>query len=186
MDTHLAEMADEKLAALAQRNNEEAFGVLMSRYQPKLLRYGHRFLSQDAHIEDAVQEVFIKAYQNLRSFDTARPFSPWMYRIAHNTFVNTLRKNSRSPFISVDLDTVAAYAAYEIDPAAGEEAEETKALIDRGLAALPPLYRDVLTLHYIEELGYQEIADVLHVPIGTVGIRLHRARKALKNYVDGE
>lgn len=177
---------DEELATLVQGKNEEAFGVLMSRYQPKLLRYGRRFLSENAPIEDVVQEVFIKTYQNIQSFDASRPFSPWIYRIAHNLFANTLRHNSRSPFITVDLDAFSAHVAYEIDPAGEEEREQTKTLIDRGLDALVPIYREIIILYYLEQLSYQEIADVLHVPLGTVGIRLSRAREALKKYVEGE
>lgn len=182
----MAQETDEVLARRVQGKNEAAFGVLMQRYTPKLLRYGRRFLSSGAHIEDAVQDVFIQAYQNMQSYDVRRPFSPWLYRIAHNMFVNTIRKNSRSPFVTLDLDTLAAYTAYETDPAAEEEVRETKALIDRGLEALSPNYREVLVLRYLEQLDYQEIADVLHVPLGTVGIRLHRARAALKKYVTGE
>ena len=186
MNTELAKETDEALAALVQGKNEAAFGVLMHRYQPKLLRYGRKFLSQSAPIEDVVQEVFIKMYQNIQSFDATRPFSPWLYRIAHNQFVNALRTHSRLPFITVDLDLFSAHSAYEIDPAGDEEREETKSLIDRGLEALSPIYREVLVLYYLENLGYQEIADVLHAPVGTVGIRLRRAREALKKYVAGE
>jgi RNA polymerase sigma-70 factor, ECF subfamily len=186
MDEKMVQKTDEELAALVQGKNEQAFGVLMSRYQSKLLRYGRRFLSENAPIEDVVQEVFIKTYQNIKSFDVTRPFSPWIYRIAHNTFVNTLRHNSRMPFITVDLDTFSAHPTYEIDPAGDEEREHTRALINRGLKALAPIYREVIVLYYLEQLNYQEIADVLHVPIGTVGIRLRRAREALKIYVEGE
>jgi RNA polymerase sigma-70 factor (ECF subfamily) len=180
----LGRKTDEELAALVQGKNEAAFGVLMNRYQPKLLRYGRRFLSESAPIEDAVQEVFIKTYENMLSFDTARPFSPWIYRIAHNLFANTLRKNSRQPFITVDLDLFSTHTAYEIDPAGDEEREEVRALVERGLKTLPPIYREVLVLYYLEEFSYQEIAEVLRVPLGTVGIRLRRAREALKKYVE--
>ena len=182
----LSQKTDEELAALVQGKNEDAFGVLMSRYQPKLLRYGRRFLLDVAPIEDVVQEVFIKTYQNIQEFDTTRPFSPWIYRIAHNLFVNALRSNSRQPFIAVDLDMFSAHAAYEIDPAGDEEREQMKTLIDTGLSALVPIYREVIILYYVEQLEYQEIAEILHVPIGTVGIRLRRAREALKKYVTGE
>ncbi len=185
MDELLHQKTDEELAALVQGKNEAAFGVLMNRYQPKLLRYGRKFLSDNAPIEDVVQEVFIKTYENIRSYDPARPFSPWIYRIAHNMFVNALRSKSRLPFITVDLDMFSAHTAYEIDPAGDEEREETRALIDRGLKALTPIYREVIILYYLEHLDYQQIADVLHVPIGTVGVRLRRAREALKNYVAG-
>ena len=181
----LQKKTDEELAALIQGKNEQAFGVLMHRYQPKLLRYGRKFLSENAPIEDVVQEVFIKTYQNIQSFDPARPFSPWIYRIAHNLFVNALRSESRLPFITVDLDLFSAHAAYEIDPAADEEREQIRTMIGKGLEALTPLYKEVLILYYLENLSYQEIAEVLHVPIGTVGIRLRRAREALKIYVEG-
>ncbi len=186
MDEKISQKTDEELAALVQGKNETAFGVLMSRYQPKLLRYGRRFLSGNAPIEDVVQEVFIKMYQNIQSYDATRPFSPWIYRIAHNMFANALRNNSRLPFVTVDLDMFSAHAAYEIDPAADEERENARTLVDRGLKTLAPIYREVIILYYIEQLSYQEIADVLRVPVGTVGIRLRRAREALKIYVEGE
>jgi RNA polymerase sigma-70 factor (ECF subfamily) len=179
----LQEKTDEELAALVQGKNEEAFGVLMSRYQPKLLRYGRTFLADTAPIEDVVQEAFIRTYQNILSFDPARPFSPWIYRIAHNLFANALRQKSRQPFFTVDFDMFAAHPAYETDPAEDEEREQVRALIDRGLNELTPAYREVLVLYYVEQLSYQEIAEVLRVPVGTVGIRLRRARESLKRYV---
>ncbi len=185
MDESLTHKTDEELATLVQGKNEVAFGVLMSRYQPKLIRYGRKFLSEKAHIEDAVQEVFIKVYRNIQGFDATRSFSPWIYRIAHNMFVNTMRQNSRLPFVTVDLDLFSAHAAYEVDPAGDEERMEMRALVERGLEALSPNYREVIILYYLEQLDYQQIADVLHVPIGTVGVRLHRARETLKHYVAG-
>lgn len=180
----LSEKTDEELATLVQGNTEAAFGVLMSRYQPKLLRYGRKFLRDSAPIEDVVQEVFIKAYQNMQSFDASRSFSPWIYRIAHNQFANALRTNSRHPLSFVDLDLFSAHTAYEIDPGAEEEREETRTLVGAGIESLSPLYQEVLILYYLEELSYQDIAEVLRVPVGTVGIRLHRAREALKKYVE--
>lgn len=182
MEAALETQTDEELAARVQAHDERAFGILMERYQPRLLRYGRKFLTDTAPIEDAVQEVFIKTYENIRSFDTTRPFSPWIYRIAHNRFVNALRDKQRTPFITVDLDAFSAHAAYEIDPEGDEERAEARDLVNRGLAALDPLHREVLVLYYIEQLSYREIADVLHVPVGTVGIRLHRAKNALRTY----
>ncbi|MBI2409633.1 RNA polymerase sigma factor [Candidatus Kaiserbacteria bacterium] len=184
MEDALAQKTDEELAALVQRNNEAAFGVLMERFQNKLLRYGRKFLYEHAPIEDAVQEVFIKTYQNIQSYDPKRPFSPWIYRIAHNMFVNSLRERSRLPFITVDLDLFPALASHKLDPAEDEEREEIRTRIERGLAKLSALYREVLILYYLEDLSYQEIAEVLRVPIGTVGIRLKRAREALKKHVE--
>jgi RNA polymerase sigma-70 factor (ECF subfamily) len=177
--------SDEALAALVQGNNQEALGVLMDRYQAKLMRYGRRFLAQDADIADAVQDVFIKAYENIQSFDATRRFSPWIYRIAHNTFVNELRRKSREPLLYIDLDTILAHPSYEFDPAAEEERTEMKALMDKGLSALSPAYKEVIILYYVEDQSYQEISEILEVPLGTVGVRLRRAREALKKYVEG-
>jgi RNA polymerase sigma-70 factor, ECF subfamily len=179
------DMTDEALAALVQGNNYEALGVLMDRYQAKLLRYGKRFLAHDANIVDVVQDVFVKAYENIQSFDASRKFSPWIYRIAHNAFVSEIRRKKREPLAYLNLDTILAHPSYEFDPAADEERIQMKVLIDKGLDALSPAYKEVIVLYYIENQSYQEISDILQVPVGTVGVRLRRARQALKDYVEG-
>ena len=179
------DMTDEALAALVQGNNHEALGVLMDRYQAKLLRYGKRFLAQDANIVDVVQDVFVKAYENIQSFDSTRKFSPWIYRIAHNAFVSEIRRKSREPVAYLDLDAILAHPAYEFDPAADEERSQMQGMIEKGLDALTPAYKEIIILYYIEQQSYQEISDILQVPVGTVGVRLRRARKALKDYVEG-
>ena len=176
---------DEELALLVQGNNQEAFGVLMDRYQDKLLRYGRRFLTQDESIVDVVQEVFIKAYQHIQSFDASRRFSPWMYRIAHNAFINEIRRKKRDPLLYIDLDAVIDHPSYEFDPLADEERVEMQALMEKGLNALTPAYKEIIILYYIEGQGYEEISDILQIPIGTVGVRLRRARVKLKEYVQG-
>ncbi len=176
-------LSDEELAHLVQGNNQEAFGVLMDRYQVKLLRYGRRFLSQDAPIDDAVQDVFIKVYENIQSFDATKRFAPWVYRIAHNEFVSTLRARARAP-VTLDLDTLTAHPFYEFDPALEEERSHIQHLVERGLGQLSEVQREVVILYYLEELSYQEISDILRIPVGTVGVRLRRARQALKKYVE--
>ena len=174
------QLSDEEVATLVQRGDKEQFGILVERYEAKLLRYGRKFLSRTEDIEDIVQEVFINCYQNLQSFDPSQRFSPWIYRIAHNAFVNGLRKNKRSPLVFVDFDTFVAHPVYE-DPLPREREEaEVKRMIEKSLQRLKPKYREVLVLYYLEELSYKEIADIIKVPIGTVGIRLTRAKSALK------
>lgn len=179
-------VSDEELALLVQNSREageQAFGVLMERYEPKLSRYGSKFLSDSAHIEDSVQDIFIKVYQNMQSFDATRRFSPWIYRIAHNEFVNALKKVSRGAVPVFDFDALVAHQVYE-DPVVDEkEKEEMIVLLNKGLETLSPLYREVLILRYLEDLSYQEIADILQVPQGTVGVRILRARTELRKYV---
>lgn len=182
MNDSRPETTDEELALLVRQGDKEKFGLLMERYSPKLFRYGRKFLSNTDNIEDMVQEVFIKTYENIQSFDTSQRFSPWIYRIAHNTFVNALRKNLKAPLYFFDLDAIVSHSFYENpSPEEDEEKRKIKPMIDAGLAQLSPKYREVIVLHYLEELGYQEIADILHVPIGTVGIRLKRAKDKLKD-----
>jgi RNA polymerase sigma-70 factor (ECF subfamily) len=176
----LTHISDEEAARLVQEGERDAFGVLVTRYEEKLLRYGRKFLSKSEDIEDIVQDVFLNCYQNIQSFDASQKFSPWIYRIAHNAFVNGLRKHKRSPLVFVDFDAFVAHPVYE-DPLPRErEQAEIKKMIDKGLSSLKPHYREVLVLYYLEELSYKEISDIVQVPVGTVGIRLKRAKEALK------
>ncbi len=174
---------DEKLALYLQQGLEEPLGILMDRYGPKLMRYGKKFLSNPDNIEDIVQEVFIKVYQNIQGFDTNQKFSPWIYRIAHNSFVNRLRAADKEPILSFDFDALVSHSVYEDPMVKEKENEEMRVIISKGLKKLSPPYREVVTLHYFEDMSYQEIADILHVPIGTVGIRLRRAREILKKHI---
>ena len=170
---------DEEIARLVQYGDTEQFGLLMERYESKLLRYGRKFLSDRENIEDLVQDIFIKAFQNIKGFDASKRFSPWIYRIAHNTFVNALKKNSRTPFM-IELDTLVSHPVYE-DPGETErEQSELKLMINKSLESISPKYKEVLILYYLEDLDYKEISEVLQVPTGTVGIRLRRAKEALK------
>ena len=175
-----AEPTDEELATAVQKGDKDMFGILMGRYEKKLFRYGRRFLSQKENVEDVVQEVFIKAYQAIQSFDPSQRFSPWIYRIAHNMLVNALKKNSRTPLSFIDFDTLIAHPVYEETTISDEERATLHKMIDRGLDKLSPSYREILILYYLEDQSYKEIADILRVPIGTVGIRLKRARESLK------
>jgi RNA polymerase sigma-70 factor, ECF subfamily len=176
--------SDEELAVAIQGGETALFGELMRRYQPKLERYGRRFLGDGDAIADAVQETFIKAYKNLQGFNAKLTFSPWMYRIAHNVFVNMLRSKSRSPIVAVDLDTFLPHASYD-DPADAErDRKDMRQAIDAGLSRVSAHYKEVLILYYLEELSYDEIAEVLRIPRGTVGVRLKRAREALKKHLD--
>lgn len=172
-------LTDEELATRTQKGDRDAFGVLVDRYEEKLSRYGRKFLSREEDIEDMVQEMFIRAYQNIQSFDPKQRFSPWMYRIAHNTFVNELRRKSRSPFFTVDFDSFVGHPHADEVPERDAEAREMREMVAKGLEQLAPKYREVLILFYEENLSYQEIADVLQVPLGTVSVRMKRAKEAL-------
>ncbi len=173
-------MSDEEIALSVQGGNAAAFGILMDRYEPKMLRYARRFLFGYEDAEDQVQEVFLKAYANIRSFDAGRKFSSWLYRIAHNEFINAIKKRGREPVSYLDPDLILPH------PVAKERADasiidrETCELLDRGLSKLDPKYREPLVLFHYEEMDYKEISEILRVPVATVGVRLNRGRAALK------
>ena len=179
----LSELKDEEIAKLVQGGNRQAFGVLVERFGPKLLRYARKFLFDYSDAEDQVQEAFIKAYMNIQSFDSTRAFSPWIYRIAHNQFINAIKKRGREPVAFIDLDVVMPFLRSEADPRNDADRTEMRQLLDRGLSKLNAKYRETLVLYYYEDLDYQQIAEVLHVPISTVGVRLLRAKKALATVV---
>lgn len=177
---------DEQLAMFVQRGDKEKFGLLMERYEQKLSRYGKKFLFNQNNVEDMVQEVFLKAYQNMLSFDPKRKFSSWIYRIAHNVFINALKKKLRNPLYFFDFDTFIPHPVY-VDSAKDErDFEQVSKMLNKGLKRLSPHYREIIILYYVEELDYKEISDILHVPTGTVGIRLKRAKEQLKNLLPRE
>lgn len=178
-ETLRQEPTDEALVVRVLDGDVETFGVLMRRYEQKLRRYGRRFMAGREDIEDIVQEVFIKAYENLRSFDIERRFSPWIYRIAHNAFVNEMRRASRHPVVTLDTDILLPHKNIP-SPADDHERTETKEMMQRGLDRLSLKYREPLVLFYYEEMSYAEIAEVLRIPVSTVGVRISRARIALK------
>jgi RNA polymerase sigma-70 factor (ECF subfamily) len=126
----------------------------------------------------------MKAYQNLQSFDPDLKFQSWIYRIAHNTFVNGLKKLKKSPFHFFDFDTILSHSVEEttteVVPGPGEE---QSVVLEGALESLPPKYAEVLILHFSEGLSYKEIADVLEIPIGTVGVRINRAKALLKEAI---
>ncbi len=175
------EPTDEQIASLVQRGDKEQFGILMYRYDKKLARYGRKFLSNADNIEDIVQDIFVSTYQNINNFDPSLKFSSWIYRIAHNAFVNGLRKQQKQPLLSFDFDLLVSHLVYE-DPIPKEkEYELMKKMINEGLEKLKPKYKEVIILHFIEDFSYKEISDILEIPMGTVSIRVKRAKEMLKN-----
>lgn len=180
MHEDLSSLKDEELAKLVAEGDTKKFGLLMDRYQTKLFRYGRKFLVDNDNIEDVVQDVFIKTYTNIRSFDTSQRFSPWIYRIAHNTYINAIKKNSLNPLNLFDFDTLLSHTVVD-DPIIRErEQEEIKKFVDKGLSNIDSKHREILVLYYIEDFSYKEIAEILHIPISTVGVRIMRAKVALK------
>jgi RNA polymerase sigma-70 factor (ECF subfamily) len=180
MDTR----SDQEIAEAVCLGDKDLFGVLIDRYEEKITRYIRRFTQSKEDMEDIVQVVFIKAFTHLKSFDTTQSFNAWIYRIAHNESVNLLKKRGNEKVAFIDFDTFFPH------PFAKEEADkesmdkELKTILDTSLNKLSSKYREVLILYYYDELSYQEIANILHIPTSTVGVRIRRAKEQLKEHLD--
>lgn len=167
-------MAEPDDAALVRRvwnGDHDAYGQLMQRYQDKLVRYVTYLLSTDAYSDDVVQETFIRAYTNLRSFDTKRSFSAWLYRIAHNCAMNAVKKHRRE-FASETIDELSHSDNVEVSL----DNELLAKHIRSALNGLEMKYREPLMLHLVEGYSYKDISDILNLPVNTVATRISRAR----------
>ena len=173
-------LTDEAIAVQVQEGNTSAFGLLVERFEAKMIRYGRRFLFGHEDCEDLVQEIFLKAYVNMQGFDAKRRFSPWLYRIAHNEFLNAIKKKGREPVPFFDPDALFPHPISKETADGNLQKEEMKTALDRCLHELDPKYREPLVLYYFEDLDYQTIGQVLRLPVSTVGVRIKRGKAALQ------
>jgi RNA polymerase sigma-70 factor (ECF subfamily) len=170
------------------KNNERAaFDSLLGKYEGYLYNvcYGYTF-NQDEAL-DMMQEVYIKIFRNIHGFDENRPFLPWLKRIAINTCLNYKRDNKKLPQLSLDLETGEDESSTLLDCiAAADDTEETavfhetQEIVIKSLQELPDNYRLPLTLRYLENMNYEEIAAALKQPVGTVKNSVFRARNIMK------
>ena len=181
MEQKIPNQSDEEIIDLIQKGNVDSFGILINRYKAKMMRYARKFLSDAEDISDIVQEVFIKVYINIQSFDISRKFSPWLYRIAHNELVNALKKRKKNTLPLFDLDTFLPNSLKDDSFRDDIDNDDMKRMIDKCLDQLKSKYREPIILYYLEELTYKEIAEVMRIPVSTVGIRIKRAKEKMKS-----
>jgi RNA polymerase sigma-70 factor (ECF subfamily) len=169
--------AESSLISRAQRGDRGAYGELVRRYHAGVIQVVYR-LCGDAHLaEDAAQEAFIRGWLHLPSFQLQSSLRNWIYQIAVNAALDTLRKEKK---VSADDLEEMPLAAADPGPEAALILAERRALVQRAILALPPSSRVVLVLREYEGLSYQDIASTLEIPIGTVMSRLNFARSRLK------
>ena len=176
------EPSDQALVAEALAR-PHAYGALVERYTPRLLRYARRLgcrSEQDAR--DVLQETFLKAYLNLRSYDADLAFSSWMYRICHNETISWFRKQRIRPQPATSDEELFALEslADSRDLLDGIEQVLHRDHLEAALAQLSSDYREVIVLKYFEEKSYEEIADILRKPPGTIATLINRAKKQLR------
>lgn len=176
---------DEQLVFSVQKGNIEAFGFLVRRYEVRIKRYIKKMIQGLDEHDDIAQNVFLKAFENIQKFNLKLKFSSWLYRIAHNETVNYLKKKKPLPLFDFDV----FLPHYNIGKEDIENEAERKQLsqkIDNFLNELNLKHREVLLLYYFQELSYQEIAEALKIPISTVGVRIKRAKEAIKKIVNSK
>lgn len=190
------EVADQYLVERCKHDDLDAYEVLVERYRNRILNYVARF-SGAADAEDLTQEVFIRAYLAIRKFRGQSSFQTWLYRIANNVCVDSYRRRSRDrTAYSLDesKDTGEGEVEREIpdwsaNPEGVAQSRELQALVQKTLLTLSEKLRSVIILHDLEGLSYEEIAETLQIPIGTVKSRLFNARlelrEKLRPYMEG-
>lgn len=177
---------DQALVERAQRGDKQAFGLLVSKYQRKLMRLLSRLIRDPAEVEDVAQEAFIKAYRALPSFRGDSAFYTWLYRIGVNTAKNYLVSQGRRAPTSTEFDSEEAESFEDggqlRDINTPEHVLLSKQIgetVNAAMEALPEELRTAISLREIEGLSYEEISQIMECPIGTVRSRIFRAREAI-------
>jgi RNA polymerase sigma-70 factor (ECF subfamily) len=170
--------------------DERAYRELIERYQRQVYSLALRMVRQAQDAEDLTQETFIRMFRALHRYDPARPFEAWLFTIASRLCIDHLRRHRIKPISLVqrepgsDEERVIEVAAGGLGPdetaSYAEEERRTQELID----GLPPHYRVVVMLRHQQDLSYEEIAEALRLPLGTVKARIHRARALLKRHLE--
>lgn len=176
---------DQKLIEESLNGQRDAFGQLVVRYQDRLYNTLLRALGSAEDAADAAQEGFVQAFQKLGTFRGESSFYSWLFRISMNAAISTKRKNKR---MTASIDAAREQAGVEpedihptVQPSYAIELSEQQQLVQNALAGLSEEFRSAIVLKEIEGMKYEEIADVLGCPIGTVRSRIFRARTELKD-----
>ncbi len=179
--------SDEKLLSRLRDGDREVFGTLVRRFERELFGYLRRYLGDDDLAEDVFQNTFVQVFLKIRQYEPGRPARPWLYAIATNQAIDALRRKNRR-IADRPADTISApdeegepRPLFELLPSSteappevaerGEQAERVRAAVSR----LPELLRQAVLLVYFQGLKYQDAADILGIPVGTVKSRLHAA-----------
>ena len=168
---------EKQLVLSARAGNKKAFAQLMKAYYPRIFRAAYVFLRNNDDAADIVQDVFIRAMNSIEKFDPERPLYPWLYRITRNLCINKVSKkeSKNSPLLEGDV-----YRSNLPGPEEIYDAKEQEAEIRRAVENLPEVHREIIILKYYQECSYEEMAEIMKIPKGTVMSRLYNARAKLK------
>jgi len=184
-------ISDQDLVARTAAGDDDAYRILVERYSDFVYTVVLRVVRNEEDAEDVAQEAFVRAHGAISKFRGDSKFSSWLYRIAVNRALTHLKRRKRRP------DTVEVSSSPRVeaevssrtcvdDPSVRVLDEEFRERVRAAVAKLPPRYRAAVTLFYLEERSYKEVADILGVPMGTLKTHLHRARAVLKDNLRSE
>lgn len=188
-----SKLTDQEVVERAREGRETAFRELIGRYQRPVFSLIYRLVRDREKSEDLAQETFIKVFNALHRYDPKYKFSSWIFKIAHNTSLDHLRKKEPET-LSLDgsphATTAAEIEASTLSVAGTEESPEEYAtnrelggILEQAVARLRPEYRTAIILCHVEGRPYEEIAEIMSVPLGTVKTYIHRARHELQGYL---
>lgn len=178
-------LEDDRLVAKAVKGDQDAFRSLLNKYQKPLYYHVVKMVKDHEQVEDLIQEAFVKAFDNLKSYNTNYAFSTWLYRITTNHTIDYLRKKKlKTMSIDEPVKTGDGYMSFQIedeDAATDRKIirKQRQNIIHEAIAGLPEKYRAVIEMRHLEELSYDEIAEALDLPLGTVKAHIFRAREML-------
>lgn len=188
VDASQSSLEDDKWVQLAVKGDEKAYAELSNKYQKPLYFHIRKMIRETDYVEDLVQDIFMKAFKNLKNYKNDYAFSTWLYRIATNHTIDYLRKKKLDTFsINTDSsDEDQAPIQLEDEDSHTDEPmirRQRKNKVHEAIDQLPEKYRLIILKRHIEEKSYQEISEEMDIPLGTVKAHIFRARELLYKYM---
>ncbi|WP_243098140.1 RNA polymerase sigma factor [Serpentinicella alkaliphila] len=181
------ELSDEKIINLCLQNDIDGFNSLYSKYEKYIYRLCYYYTNSKEDSLDLLQDIYIKIYKAISTFDNKRPLIPWIKKISINTCQNYIRDNKNNlgnKALSNNIDIINLQSNSDIEDIV-EFIDTKKALVD-AIRLLPEDIKSVVILRHVENLSYKEISEYMSIPIGTVKTYLFRGRKQIKDYLKKE
>jgi RNA polymerase sigma-70 factor (family 1) len=183
-DASESSLEDDRYVQRAIGGDQDAFKMLMNKYQKPLYYHIVKMVKNHEQVEDIIQESFVKAFSNLGSYNTNYAFSTWLYRITTNHTIDYLRKKKLQT-TSINEPVRAKDGEMQFQIVGNAETDrkiirkERKKIVSEAIENLPEKYREVIQMRHLEEMSYQEISEELDLPLGTVKAHIFRAREML-------
>ena len=180
LGAQLSDSTDAELVRQAKKGSTDAFAELVRRHEQMVFNLSFRFARDGSLAEDMAQEAFLKAFRLLKGFRGDCSFSTWMYRVTTSVCLTELNRRKRRGEVQLQAHHAGSYENSRIE--AGDMAE----IVRRCVMRLPERYATIITLYYLEEMPYEEIAAIVEIPMGTLKTWMFRARKELRKIVEKE